>query len=144
MGFFLFTFVGIGLLVAVLLLIARLYPGSGADVIDWKLTRSMETEAILEVDDIDQMLEAQNERRRRSGRKELSMDDVHHRVREDERVRERARPAQERLGRDTVEAEEFIEGELAAERARTRAPKRGRRPARPDAPPDEGGADGRS
>jgi hypothetical protein len=52
--------------------IGKWYPGSGADVLDWKPTRSYEDEIQLELDDIDQMLEAQNERRRRSGRPELT------------------------------------------------------------------------
>jgi hypothetical protein len=59
-------------LLAVLLAIGKWYPGSGADVLDWKPTRSLEDEIQLELDDIDQMLEAQNERRRRSGRPELT------------------------------------------------------------------------
>ena len=49
-------------------------PRSGADVLDWKPTRSLEDEVRLELEDVDQMLEAQNERRRRSGRPELTED----------------------------------------------------------------------
>ena len=41
-----------------LVLLARAYPGSGAGLIDWKPTRSFEQEAQLEVDDVQQMLEA--------------------------------------------------------------------------------------
>jgi hypothetical protein len=73
--------------VLIFLAIGRYYPGTGAEQIDWKPTRSPELEAELELDDLDQMLEAQNERRRRSGRPELTEDDVHERVREDERWR---------------------------------------------------------
>jgi len=58
------------------LMIGKLYPGSGADVIDWKPTRSPEVEAELELDDVQQMLDAQNERRRRSGRREITEDNV--------------------------------------------------------------------
>ena len=46
------------------------------DVLDWKPTRSYEDEVQLELDDVDQMIEAQNERRRRSGRTEISEDAI--------------------------------------------------------------------
>jgi len=74
-------------LLAVLLAIGKWYPGSGADVLDWKPTRSLEDEIQLELDDIDQMLEAQNERRRRSGRPELTEDGVRAEVEAAERER---------------------------------------------------------
>lgn len=60
----------------VLVAIGIWHPTSGAKVLDWKPTRSYEDEIQLELEDIDQMLEAQNERRRRSGRPELSEDEV--------------------------------------------------------------------
>jgi hypothetical protein len=63
-------------LAIVFILIGHFYPGSGADVLDWRPTRSFDEEARLELEDIDQMLEAQNERRRRSGRPEISEDDI--------------------------------------------------------------------
>ena len=59
------------LLVAVLLL-GLYHPKSGAEILDWRPTRSPETEIELELDDIDQMLEAQNARRRRRGQAELT------------------------------------------------------------------------
>ena len=68
--------VGLVLLVGALLALGRFYPGSGADVLDWKPTRSIEAEAELELDDIDQMLAAQNERRRRRGQPERSLEEV--------------------------------------------------------------------
>lgn len=67
----------LGLLVVVFLLIGFLYPGSGADVLDWKPTRSPELEAENEVDDVAQMIAAQNEMRRRRGAPERSEADVH-------------------------------------------------------------------
>ncbi len=67
---------GLGLLIVVLLLIGWLYPGSGADVLDWKPTRSAETEAQNEIDDVAQMIAAQNEMRRRRGARERSEADV--------------------------------------------------------------------
>jgi hypothetical protein len=59
-------------LVGVLLLVGHFYPGSSADLVDWKPTRSPEVEAQNEIDDIQQMLEAQNEMRRRRGAPEIN------------------------------------------------------------------------
>ena len=64
------------LLFLVFVAIGKWYPGSGADVVDWKPTRSHEDEARLELEDVDQMIEAQNERRRRTGRPEINEDAV--------------------------------------------------------------------
>jgi hypothetical protein len=91
MGFMLITLGFLGLIVLALVLVARAYPGSGADLVDWKPTRSHELEAQLEIDDVQQMLEAQNEYRRRRGAPELTEDDANQMAREDEAVRERAR-----------------------------------------------------
>ena len=66
-----------------ILAVGYFYPGSGADVIDWKPTRSPEVEAQNELDDIEQMLEAQNARRRRRGKPELTEEDFERRVAED-------------------------------------------------------------
>ena len=82
MGFMLITLGMIGLIVLVLVLVARAYPGSGADLVDWKPTRSHELEAQLEVDDVQQMLAAQNEYRRRRGVPDSTLDDVLQRWRE--------------------------------------------------------------
>jgi hypothetical protein len=60
--------------ILILLAIGKWYPGSGADLVDWKPTRSVELEIELELDDVEQMLEANNERRRASGRPELTED----------------------------------------------------------------------
>jgi hypothetical protein len=59
-------------LVLALYLLGRFYPGSGADQLNWKPTRSVEQEIQNEIDDLDQMLEAANERRRRRGQAELT------------------------------------------------------------------------
>ena len=94
------AFIVIGGLVvlAIFLAIGKWYPGSGAEQVDWRLTRSPEVEAELEIDDVDQMIEAQNRRRRASGRREITEDDVRAQVAADERWREelkrRAREAQ--------------------------------------------------
>jgi hypothetical protein len=68
--------IGIVLLILVIVAIGKWSPVSAAQVLDWKPTRSYEDEVQLELDDIDQMLEAQNERRRRSGRPELTEEGV--------------------------------------------------------------------
>jgi hypothetical protein len=76
-------------LIALLFFLAlgRYHPKSGAEVLDWKPTRSHEDEVRLELEDVDQMLEAQNERRRRSGRSELTEDRVRAEVEAEERDR---------------------------------------------------------
>ena len=87
MEFMLVTMGFIGFIVLILVLLARAYPGSGADLVDWKPTRSHETEAQLEVDDVAQMIAAQNEYRRRRGADEITPDDAEEMAREDEKVR---------------------------------------------------------
>jgi hypothetical protein len=49
---------------------------SALDILDWKPTRSPVVEAENELDDIDQMIEAQNEIRRRLGRPERTLSDI--------------------------------------------------------------------
>ena len=89
---FIFATLGIiAFLVAVLLLIGHFYPGSGADIVDWKPTRSFEDEARLEEEDVAQMIEAQNEMRRRRGAPELTEKEIRNKVREDELHRLRGR-----------------------------------------------------
>ena len=96
MDFVLISFGMVALIVLLLVLLARAYPGSGADLVDWKPTRSHEVEAQLEVDDVAQMIEAQNAYRRRRGAQELTEDDAHRMAREDEEIRERARASYDR------------------------------------------------
>lgn len=81
----------VGFIVLVLVLVARAYPGSGADLVDWRPTRSFEDEARLEIDDVQQMIEAQNELRRRRGKPDLTTSDASRMAREDEEIRERQR-----------------------------------------------------
>ena len=49
---------------------------SALDILDWKPTRSPEVEAENEVDDIEQMVAAQNELRRRRGKPERTLEDI--------------------------------------------------------------------
>ena len=96
---FIFLSLGmVGFIVLVLVLVARTYPGSGADLLDWKPTRSFEDEARLESEDVEQMIQAQNEMRRRRGASELTIADASRMAREDEEIRQRhRRPRDESL-----------------------------------------------
>lgn len=96
MEFMFATLAVLGLIGLALVLIAKAYPGSGADLVDWRPTRSPELEAQNEIDDLQQMIEAQNEYRRRRGAKELTEDEVREWAAEDEKVRVAARKSYER------------------------------------------------
>jgi HD-GYP domain-containing protein (c-di-GMP phosphodiesterase class II) len=67
---------GTAVLIIALMLIGVFHPRSGADVLQWKPTRSPEVEAQNEIDDLDQMVEAANERRRAKGRPERTLEEV--------------------------------------------------------------------
>ena len=85
-----FVFGTLVVVVLIFLAIGKFYPGTGAEQIDWKPTRSIEDEVQLELDDVDQMIEAQNERRRASGRAEISEDGIRAEVQAEERRRKEA------------------------------------------------------
>lgn len=91
MEFILGTFLVLLFFVGVILLVGHFYPGSGADLLDWKPTRSYETEVQLELDDVQQMLDAQNEMRRRRGAPELTEEELNEKVAEDQANRMRGR-----------------------------------------------------
>ncbi len=91
MLFVLGTLAVLAFMVGVLLLVGHFYPGTSADLVDWKPTRSPEVEAQNEIDDIRQMIEAQNEMRRRRGAPELTEAELQRQVAEDERLRLRGR-----------------------------------------------------
>ncbi|HSI79663.1 MAG TPA: hypothetical protein VK919_03325 [Solirubrobacterales bacterium] len=96
-----FFLVSLGIVAAILLfvlVVARAYPGSGADLLDWRPSRSPEFEAELETHDVQQMIDAQNELRRRRGASEITEADAHRMAREDEAVRERGRRSPRRDG----------------------------------------------
>lgn len=97
MDYILITLGMVVFIVAVLVLLARAYPGSGSDLLDWKPTRDYETEIQLEQDDIAQMIAAQNDYRRRRGAEELTEADAQRMAREDQRVRKRGRFDEEAL-----------------------------------------------
>jgi hypothetical protein len=81
-----------GLLVA-LILLGLFYPGSGADQVQWRPTRSVELEVQNEIDDLDQMLAAANAKRRARGAGELTAEHMHARVAEDRRIADEQREA---------------------------------------------------
>jgi hypothetical protein len=85
---------GIGVVVGLLVLLAKLYPGTGADLLDWGPARSYEHEIELEMQDVDQMIEAQNAYRRRRGEREVTEDEVRENVAREEvrRLREGPKP----------------------------------------------------
>jgi hypothetical protein len=49
---------------------------SALDILDWRPTRSPELEAANEIDDVAQMIAAQNELRRRRGKPERTQEEV--------------------------------------------------------------------
>jgi hypothetical protein len=81
----------VAFMVGVLLIVGHFYPGSSASLVDWVPTRSPEVEAQNEIDDIRQMMEAQNEMRRRRGAPEMTEEELHRGVAEDEQMRLRGR-----------------------------------------------------
>jgi hypothetical protein len=81
-----FAVIMLGIVVALLiaiLLLGRYHPRSGAELLDWKPSRSAELEVQNEVDDLEQMLEATNARRRARGEAELTEDSMRERVADD-------------------------------------------------------------
>ena len=87
---------GLIALTLVFIAIGKWYPGTPAEYLDWKPTRSYEDEIRLELEDIDQMLEAQNERRRARGAPELTEDEIRSEVHAEERAMEERRDALQR------------------------------------------------
>lgn len=89
MLFVLGTVALLAFMIGVLVVVGHYYPGSSSDLVHWEPTRSPEVEAQNEIDDIRQMLEAQNEMRRRRGAPELTEAELEAEVAKDERLRMR-------------------------------------------------------
>jgi hypothetical protein len=126
-----------GLFFVAVLALGWFYPGTGADVLDWRPTRSVEVEAELELDELDQMLEAQNERRRRRGERERTLEEVELQVAGDLAEQRRRRDAYQAAHGSSDEAQRDLDDMLAAANERRR--RRGQAPVgaehyRPDAP----------
>jgi hypothetical protein len=79
------------LLVGVLFVMEHFYTGNNAELLDWKPTRAPEVEVQNEIDDVQQMLEAQNEMRRRRGAAERSEQELRDEVAAEELERLRRR-----------------------------------------------------
>jgi hypothetical protein len=74
-----FTLVSAAIVVAFLvttILLGVFSKRSALEILDWKPTRSPQVEAANEVDDLAQMIEAQNEIRRRRGKPERTLEDI--------------------------------------------------------------------
>jgi hypothetical protein len=69
--------------VILVLLLGLFSKRSARDILDWQPTRSPEAEAQNELDDVAQMIEAQNELKRRRGAPEISEEEIQARVREE-------------------------------------------------------------
>jgi hypothetical protein len=104
-----------GLLVWVIFL-GLYHPRSGAEVLQWRPTRSPELEAQNEVDDLEQMLQAANERRRARGEPELTEEMLEARVLEDRREQHQLRAAY--LAATDDESAEAVQADIAQMLAR--------------------------
>jgi hypothetical protein len=92
MDFILLTLVLLIVLFLLMVATARMFKDhSVAELLDWKPTRSPEVEAQNEIDDVQQMIDAQNELRRKRGAKEITEADVQRQAQEDQAVRARGR-----------------------------------------------------
>ena len=67
MAFVVASIVIVLFLVGVLVVVGHFYGGDDASLVDWYPTRSPEVEVQNEIDDVRQMVEAQNEMRTRRG-----------------------------------------------------------------------------
>jgi hypothetical protein len=75
--YFLVMVVGVPLGILVIAIVSSyLYRGGNEEILDWKLTRSPEREAELQLGDVDQMLAAQNRYRRQRGAPERSLEEI--------------------------------------------------------------------
>jgi hypothetical protein len=70
-GFILLTLGMVLFMAGVLVVVGHFHQGSDADLVDWRPTRSPQVEAENEIEDVRQMIEAQNTMRRRRGAPEI-------------------------------------------------------------------------
>jgi len=105
---------GLAVLVIVMLLVGKYYPGSGLEQVGMRSAREIvETREALEAEDLDQMLAAHNARRQARGEKEVSVSDLELRVSQDmSEVRKR---------REAYLADRELDQLLEATNARRRA-----------------------
>ncbi len=84
--FTLIVTVGMVLLILWVVALGIWHPRTGADVLQWKPTRSAEVESRNEADDLDQMIAAQNALRVRRGKAARTQAEVEAEVRSDQRM----------------------------------------------------------
>jgi hypothetical protein len=113
---FLVTLLAFGVLVGALLLLGKYYPGSGAEQLQWRPTRSPEVEAENEINDLEQMLAVANRRRRRKGMPELTEASLRASVAEEQAELELAADLEAERRRKEARAKR-----MAAKRAREQA-----------------------
>ena len=109
-GIFVWIMVGVFVfLIVLVVLLGIFYPGTGAEQLKWRPTRSPELETQNEIDDLSQMLEATNAKRRARGAADLDERELASRLREDDELRERLRgdPSADEEMRQLREAREF-------------------------------------
>jgi hypothetical protein len=114
----------IGGLLVWLIFLGLYHPRSGADVLQWRPTRSPELEAQNEVDDLEQMLQAANDRRRARGEAELTEEMLQARVLEDRREQNELRAAY--LAANDDESEGNVAADIAQMLARVNEGRRRR------------------
>ena len=86
MGGEIFAYVMAGIFVAMIVFVILLgifYPGSGAEQLQWRPTRTPEQDMENEIDDVAQMLEATNARRVKRGLEPLTEEGITQRVHSD-------------------------------------------------------------
>jgi hypothetical protein len=113
-AFSVIVFGGFAFILISLILLGLYHPRSGTDAIQWRPTQAYEERVANEIDDLDQMLEATNARRRKRGEKELTEHDLHERVRED--MTEAAKRREAHLA--DAEVDQLIEARNARRRKR--------------------------
>src|SRR5688500_15708340 len=69
-----------GMIIAILLL-GLYHPRTGAEILDWKPTRSAELEVQNDIDDLDQMIAAQNALRAKHGKAPRAEEEIEEQVR---------------------------------------------------------------
>jgi arsenate reductase (glutaredoxin) len=85
-AFTLIVTVGMVALVLWIIALGIWHPRSGADVLQWRPTRSAEVEFQNDIDDVAQMIAAQNALRAKRGAAARTQDEVEAQVRDDQRV----------------------------------------------------------
>jgi hypothetical protein len=112
--FVIILLVGFAALVIWIVVLGR-FSGNGLDRLDWKSAREVtETREALEAEDLTQMLEAANARRRRRGEAEVTLEDLELQVMRDNQEQNRLR---ERYLADR-ELDELLEATNRRRRAR--------------------------